>query len=90
MKQMQKLLPVSALASVLSMTLKKLIVDEETRNNIMEVFGVSVSHVHNSPHKIAFLKGKEEDVCVLLKEVVWLEADGSYTKFHCLDGKRIY
>ena len=82
----QKLLSTSVLVEAISVALKPLIENEEDRASIMEEFQASIAYVKNQPSPIAFLKGKEEDECVVLKNVAWLEADGCYTKFHCMDG----
>lgn len=82
----QKLLSTSVLVEAISVVLKSLVENEEESANVIDVLQSSIDYVHNRPKPIAFLKGKEEDECVVLKNVVWLEADGCYTKFHCFDG----
>lgn len=83
----ERLLPVSALIEAMGVALKKLVVDEKVYNDIMQEFAGCVEHVLNRPRKIALLKGKDVDECVVVENVAWLEADGSYTKFHCIDGR---
>lgn len=83
----QKLLSTSVLVEAVSVALKSLTVDDEERTSIMEELQASIAYEQNRSSPIAFLKGKAEDECVVLKNVTWLEADGSYTKFHCADGK---
>lgn len=82
----QILLCTSALAEAVGVALKAFVENEEDRENIMEELQANIAYAQNRPSPIAFLKGKEEDECVVLKNVVWLEADGCYTKFHCIDG----
>jgi len=82
----QILLSTSALAEAVGVALKLLIENEEDRANIMEELLANVTYLQNRSSPIAFLKGKEEDECIVLKNVVWIEADGCYTKFHCVDG----
>ncbi len=83
----ERLLPMSALVEAMRIALRKLSVDEDICDSMMQEVVSSVSYVQNRPCKIAFLKGKEEDECVILENIAWLEADGSYTKFHSVDGK---
>lgn len=83
----ERLLPVSALIEAMGVALKKLVVDEKVHNDIMQEVAGSIEHVLNRPRKIAFLKGKVVDECIAVENVAWLEADGSYTKFHCIDGR---
>lgn len=83
----ERLLPVSALIEAMGVALKKLVVDEKVHNDIMQEVAGCIEHVLNRPRKIAFLKGNEVDDCIAVENVAWLEADGSYTKFHCVDGR---
>lgn len=82
----QKLLSSTALIEAIGASLQSLIKNDEERAFIIEKLQDSMSYIQNRPCPIAFLKGKEEDECVVLKNVAWLEADGCYTKFHCVDG----
>lgn len=82
----QKLLSTSVLVEAVSVALKSLTVDDEERTSIMEELQASIAYEQNRSSPIAFLKGKAEDECLVLKNVAWLEADGCYTKFHCMDG----
>lgn len=81
------LLSSSALIEAMSIVLKRLVKNEEVERYILDEVTMGISYVQNRPSHIAFLKGKEQDECIVLKDVMWLEADGSYTKFHCVDGK---
>ena len=81
------LLSSSVLIEAMGIVLKRLVKNEEVERCILEEVTIGISYVQNRPSQIAFLKGKEQDECIVLKDVMWLEADGSYTKFHCVDGK---
>jgi len=83
----EKLVPISALVEAMGVALKKLVADEKVYNDIMQEVAGSIERVSRHSCKIAFLRGKEKDECVVLENVAWLEADGSYTKFHNVDGK---
>lgn len=54
----------------------------------MDEFLAQVDCVSNYPAKIVVIKGKYEEVCFPMKDVTWIEADGSYTIFHLLDGRK--
>ena len=83
----ERLLPMSAFVEALSVALNNLSVGEDVCNNVLQDVLAGMKCVQNRPCKIAFIKGKDADECVVLENVAWLEADGSYTKFHCSDGK---
>lgn len=82
----QKMLSTPVLIEAVGVALTSLIANDEERVNAIEKLQASIAYVKNHLSPIAFLKGKEEDECIVLKNVVWLEADGCYTKFHCIDG----
>lgn len=81
-----KLISLTALKNAFAHTLST-VADEDMRQHVMEAFDASVGYVRNCHKPLVFLKGKEEDECVHMNEVVWLEADGSYTKIHGIGGK---
>lgn len=81
-----KLISLTALKNAFGHTLS-IVADEDMRQHVMKVFDASVGYVRNCHKPLVFLKGKEEDECVHLDKVAWLEADGSYTKFHEIGGK---
>lgn len=81
-----KLISLAALKNALGYTLS-IVADEDMRQHVIEAFDASVGYVRNCHKPLVFLKGKEEDECVHLDKVAWLEADGSYTKFHEIGGK---
>nr|WP_297227734.1 LytTR family DNA-binding domain-containing protein [uncultured Prevotella sp.] len=83
----ERLLSASVFMEAMSIALRNLAIDDEICNCIMQNVVSGVEYVQNHSSPIAFLKGKDEDECVILENVTWLEADGSYTKFHCADGK---
>lgn len=81
-----KLISLTALKDAFANTISR-IADEDMRQHFMETFDASIGYARNCHLPLVFLKGKEEDECVHIDKVIWLEADGSYTKFHSIDGK---
>lgn len=80
------LISLTVLKDAFANTLSRFI-NEGLRQHIMETFDTSIGYIKSCHLPLVFLKGKEEDECVHLDKVTWLEADGSYTKFHSIDGK---
>ena len=88
MEEVQKLLTISSIVKAFCMALKKFIIDEKVENDIMDEFFAQVDCVSNYPAKIVVVKGKYEEVCFPVKDIVWIEADRCYTIFHLLDGRK--
>ena len=81
-----KLISLTALKDTFDHALS-IVANEDMRLYVMEALDASIRYVRNCHQPLVFLKGKEEDECVHIDKVIWLEADGSYTKFHSIDGK---
>lgn len=82
----EKLISVSALMDALADALTR-IMDEKSSLYVMEETSTSIENVRNRHKPLVFLKGWEEDECVHIDKVTWIEAAGSYAKFHSIGGK---
>lgn len=82
----EKLISVAVLMDAIADSIVK-IADKDTCSQILEELKTSMGAMKNRHKSLVFLKGREEDECVHLDKVSWIEADGSYTKFHNIGGK---
>lgn len=82
----EKLISVTVFMDAMANALSK-VVDDDTKNRVIEALKNSIEYASNRYQQLVFLRGIEKDECVHLDKVAWLEADGSYTKFHSIGGK---
>lgn len=82
----EKLISVSVLMDALADALAK-VIDVDTRQYVLEELETSIDRVQIRHKPLVFLKGWEEDECVHIDKVTWIEAAGSYAKFHGIGGK---
>lgn len=82
----EKLISVTVLMEAMANALSK-VGDDDTKNRVIEALENSIEYTRNRYQQLVFLKGREKDECVHLDKIAWLEADGSYTKFHSIGGK---
>ncbi|MDD6015105.1 MAG: hypothetical protein PUC18_02290 [Prevotellaceae bacterium] len=86
MNNIQKLMPVSLVVKAFREAIKLFVADKYLVNDMMSQFEGGMNCGCEEKPKLLFLKGKGEDVCVNLKDLVWIQADGSYVRFHCVNG----
>lgn len=82
----KKLISVTAFMDAMYEALAK-VVDVDSRKLVLEELETSIGLVQNRHNQLVFLKGWEENECVHLDKIAWIEADGSYTKFHEIGGR---
>ena len=87
MTKVQGLLPVSLLIKAFRKLIETLIEDEVVVNDIMVQLKTEMENGCEKQPKLLLLKGSGEDVCVVLKDIAWISAAGSYVCFHFIDGR---
>ena len=88
MTKFEKLMPVSHIVKAFCKAMKSLIEDEVVVNDMECQLKAEMVRVSEEIPRIIFLKGKEEDVCIIPNQVAWIEADGSYVRFHMTNGRK--
>lgn len=89
MKKLQNLLPVSIFVEAFCKVMKTLVEDEVVVNDIMLQLRTEMAQTHKVVPRVLFLKGKEKDTCVMLDEIAWIGAEGSYVCFHMANGRSV-
>ncbi len=88
MAKFEKLMPVSLMVKAFCKAMKSLIEDDVVVNDMERQLKAELVRVNGEPPRIIFLKGKEEDICIIPNDVAWIEADGSYVRFHMANGRK--
>ncbi|MGN0225464.1 MAG: LytTR family transcriptional regulator DNA-binding domain-containing protein, partial [Prevotella sp.] len=60
--------------------------DENLINDMLTQLEDGMAYDYEYKPRLLFLKGKGEDVCIKLKDLAWIQADGSYVRFHYVNG----
>lgn len=89
MKKLQNLMPVSVFVKAFCKVMKTLVEDEVVVNDVMLQLSTEMALTHKEVPRVLFLKGKEEDTCIVPNEIAWIGAEGSYVCFHMTNGRKI-
>ena len=89
MKKLQNLMPVSVFVKAFCKVMKTLVEDEVVVNDVMLQLSTEMALTHKEVPRVLFLKGREEDTCIVPNEIAWIGAEGSYVCFHMANGRRV-
>ena len=71
-------MPVSVFVKALCKVMKTLVEDEVVVNDVMLQLSTEMALTHKEVPRVLFLKGKEEDTCIVPNEIAWIGAEGSF------------